>query len=81
MERAIMRKRTIFIGAVTFFALGFLTSCDLIEECATCELVTEHADGTITKGTPRPECGEDLKEKEDQSPVTVGGVTTWWECN
>ena len=75
-----MRKRTILIGAVTLFALGFLTSCDLIEECANCELVTEAADGTITKGTPLPLCGDQLKEREDQSPVTVGGVTTYWNC-
>ena len=75
-----MRKRIIHVGAVALFALGLLTSCDLIEECGTCELVTEAADGTITKGTPLPFCGDQLKEKEDQSPVTVGGVTTYWNC-
>ena len=74
-----MRKRPILIGAVTLFALGFLTSCDLIEECGNCELVTE-SNGSVTRGTPLPSCGEQLKEKEDQSPVTVGGVTTHWEC-
>jgi hypothetical protein len=74
-----MRKRIIHIGAVALFALGLLTSCDLIEECGNCELVTE-SNGSVTKGTPLPSCGELLKEKEDQSPVTVGGVTTYWNC-
>ena len=74
-----MRKRIIHIGAVALFALGLLTSCDLIEECGNCELVTE-SNGSVTRGTPLPSCGEQLKEKEDSSPVTVGGVTTHWEC-
>ena len=78
--KAIMRKKIILIGAVTLFTLGFLNSCDLIEECGTCELVTEAADGSITKTAPLPFCGDQLKEKEDQLPVEIGGVTTWWEC-
>jgi hypothetical protein len=75
-----MKKRNILIGTVVLFALGFLHACDLIEECGTCQLVTEQADGTKTTGTPLPFCGDDLKDKETQSPVTVGGVTTYWEC-
>lgn len=75
-----MRKRIIHVGAVALFALGLLTSCDLIEECGTCELVTEAADGTITKTTPLPVCGDQLKEKEDSLPVEIGGSTTYWEC-
>ena len=63
-----------------FVALGALPACNLIEECGTCELVTEHADNTVTYGTPLPFCGDDLKEKEDASPVTINGVTTYWNC-
>ncbi len=75
-----MRKRIIHIGAVALFALGLLTSCDLIEECGTCEVVTE-VNGSVTDtGPPLPYCGDDLKDKEDQSPVTLNGVTTYWEC-
>ena len=76
-----MRKRIIHVGAVALFALGLLTSCDLIEECGTCELVTEAADGTITKTTPLPVCGDDLKEKEDTPPTTIGTNTTYWVCD
>lgn len=74
-----MRRRIIHIGAVGLFALGLLTSCDLIEECGTCKLITE-SNGSVTEGIELYSCGDDLKEKEDQSPVTEGGVTTYWEC-
>ena len=74
-----MRKRIMHLGAVALFALGLLTSCDLIEECGTCQLITE-SNGSVTKGTELYYCGDQLKEKEDQSPVTVGGQTTYWNC-
>ena len=76
-----MRKRKLLVGAVILFALGFMPACDLIEECGTCELLTEQADGTIKPDSPLPFCGDDLKDRENSSPVTVGGVTTWWECD
>jgi len=76
-----MKKRNNWIAAVLLVALGAIPSCNLIEECGTCELVTEYTDGTPTSyGTPLPFCGDDLKEKEDASPVTIGGVTTYWNC-
>ncbi len=62
------------------FTLGLLPACDFIEECGTCELVTEDANGDVTYGTPLPFCGDQLQEKKDQSPVTVGGITTYWNC-
>jgi hypothetical protein len=75
-----MRNRKLLVGAMIVFALGFLHACDLIEECGTCELITEYADGTRDTGTPLPFCGDDLKDRENSSPVTVGGVTTYWNC-
>jgi len=76
-----MRKRTIGIGAAILFALGLFQACDLIEECGNCKLATEQPDGTTTYGTPLPFCGEDLKDKENSSPVSVGGTTTYWVCD
>lgn len=61
-------------------AIGVLPACDLVEECGTCELVTEDAVGNKTYGTPLPFCGDDLAEKEDASPVTINEVTTYWNC-
>ncbi len=75
-----MKKRNILIAAVLVMAMGVLPACDVIEECGTCELITEDADGNKAYGTPLPFCGDDLKDKEDASPVTINGVTTYWNC-
>jgi hypothetical protein len=75
-----MKRRYLHIAVVAIFIAGLLPSCDLLEECGTCELVTEYADGTVERGTPLPFCGDALKEKRDSSPVEVAGVTTYWYC-
>lgn len=76
-----MRKRNIVFAAMVFVVLCFLPACNLVEECGTCELVTEYSDGTPTEyGTPLPFCGEDLKDKENAPPVTIGVQTTYWNC-
>ncbi len=75
-----MKKRNILIAAALVMAMGILPACDVIEECGTCELVTEDAGGNKTYGTPLPFCGDDLKEKEDALPVTINDVTTYWNC-
>jgi hypothetical protein len=75
-----MKKRNIVIAAVLMMSMTIIPACDLVEECGTCELVTEDADGNRTYGTPLPFCGDDLKDKEDASPVTINGITTFWNC-
>jgi len=75
-----MKKRNILISAVIVMAMTIIPACDLVEECGTCELVTEDADGNKSYGTPLPFCGDDLKDKEDASPVTINEVTTYWNC-
>ncbi len=76
-----MKKRNILIAAVLVMAMVVLPACDLVEECGTCELVTEYSDATPTNyGPPLPFCGDDLKDKEDALPVTLTGVTTYWNC-
>ena len=75
-----MKKRNVFISAALVTALMLIPACDIVEECGTCELVTEDADGNKTYGTPLPFCGDDLKEKDEASPVTINGVTTYWNC-
>ena len=68
------------IATALVVTMGVFPACDVIEECGTCELVTEDADGNKTFGTPLPFCGDDLKDKEDKPPVTINGVTTYWIC-
>ena len=75
-----MKKRNLLISALFIFALGLLPACDFLEECGTCKLITEDGDGNITEGTPLPLCGDALTERQDQLPVTVGNITTYWEC-
>ena len=77
-----MKKRNILIAAVVIIAMGVLPACDLVEECGECQFVTEYSDATPTAyGTPLPFCGDDLKDKEDALPVTIGVQTTYWECD
>lgn len=75
-----MKKRNLLIAAVVVLAMGLLPACDIIEECGTCELVTEDADGNKTFGTPLPFCGDNFTEKDNEAPVTIGGITTYWNC-
>jgi hypothetical protein len=74
-----MKKKNIITASLVLMLAALLPACDLIEECGTCKLITIDASGT-TEGTPLPFCGDQLKEKQNSSPVTVGGVTTYWEC-
>ena len=76
-----MRKRNLLIVVMVVFALGLLPACEILEDCGSCTLITEDADGNVTEGTPLPFCGDAYKEKQDEPPVTVGGITTYWDCN
>jgi len=75
-----MKKRNILISALFVCVIGLLPACDLLEECGTCELVTIQADGTETRSTPLPFCGDQLDDKKNSSPVTIDNVTTYWDC-
>ncbi|MDX2430580.1 MAG: hypothetical protein QNK35_06590, partial [Bacteroides sp.] len=56
------------------------SSCELLDECGTCEMVTIDANDNETRSTPLPFCGEELQNKKDSPSETIGGVTTYWEC-
>jgi hypothetical protein len=75
-----MKKKSILIAGLFLLAMTMVPSCDLIEECGTCVLVTDD-NGQVSEGAALPFCGDDLKERRNSSPVTVGGVTTYWECD
>jgi len=75
-----MKKRiTRSLAALVVLAAFTLPACEFLEDCGTCELVTD--DGTeVTYGTPLIFCGESYQEKLNSEPTTIGGVTTWWNC-
>ena len=76
-----MKRKNILIAAMLITAMAVLPACDLIEECGRCKFVTEYSDGTPTEyGTELASCGDDLKDKEDASSVTINGTTTYWNC-
>jgi hypothetical protein len=74
-------KKRVLLAVLIFAGLSGLTaSCEILDECGTCEQVIIDANDNETRTTPLPYCGEDLKSKKDSSPETVGGITTYWEC-
>ncbi len=76
MKRKILRS---FVGLVVLAAFT-LPSCEFLEDCATCESVTDDGSGNYTYGTPLIFCGETLEEKRNEV-VEVGSTTTYWSCN
>ncbi len=75
-----MKRIRLTAAAVVVVSIGLLQGCDIFEECGTCEQVTIDADGNETRTKSFPYCGEDLQSKKDSSPITGGGITTFWEC-
>ncbi len=76
-----MKKKSIIIAGLIVLVMALLTACDLIEECGTCSLITEENGQVVDEGASLPFCGDELKERQNSSPVTVAGVTTYWVCN
>ena len=76
-----MRTQKIVVATVVVLAMCFLPSCDVVEECGSCELVTEDKDGVKTYGTPLLLCGDELKEK-DNAPLEnlPDGGFSYWNC-
>ena len=44
-----MKRRNVLIAAVVIIAMGVIPACDIVEECGTCEFVTEYSDSTPTE--------------------------------
>ncbi|MCF8345894.1 MAG: hypothetical protein K9G38_01675 [Bacteroidales bacterium] len=76
-----MKKRmTRTLAGLIVLAAFTLPACEFLEDCGQCEFVED--DGTdITVLTPALiYCGESYQEKLNSEPVTVAGVTTYWDC-
>jgi len=76
-----MNIRKIVAASVLVISLCLLPSCNIVEECGECELITEAPDGTRTYGTPLLLCGDELKAKENE-PIEnhSNGDQSWWNC-
>ena len=76
-----MRALKIVVAIVMVMAMCILPSCDIIEECGSCELVTEDPQGNKTYGTPLLLCGDELKDKENEPLETLpNGDVSYWNC-
>ena len=76
-----MKRKNIIMVSIVVAAMGLIPACNLVDECGTCEYVTEYSDGRDTEyGTPLPFCGDDLKDKENAPPVVIGPATSYWNC-
>ena len=75
-----MKKRVI-LSALIFAGLTCLTvSCEILDDCGKCELVTIDANNNETRSTPLPYCGEELENRQDSARETIGDVITYWDC-
>lgn len=78
MKKILLRFSLIII----VFAAFTLPSCEFLDECGTCVQYTVDEDGNIVnQSAALPFCGDDLTERQNSSSTTIGGLTSYWECN
>ncbi len=69
-------KKLAFLLVLALFAL---VSCQ--KDCKDCKSVTTDQNGNIIQeGTAKEYCDEELEQKEQEEPSTVGDQTTKWVC-
>ena len=74
-------KRDLRRLLILIFLISLIPSCNLLEDCKTCKEVRDDGVNPPTKGVGIPSCGDKLEERESADAVTIGGVTTYWECS
>ena len=75
-----MKKGKLLFASGCCLLLVFLPACDFFDNCGKCEFVTVDENGNESYGPLLPYCDEDLQERQNSSPETVGGITTYWNC-
>jgi len=74
--KSLVMKNLIIL--LTFFIFA-LISCQ--KDCKDCKSVTTDQNGNvIQEGTAKEYCDQDLEQKENEPPVTIGDQTTKWVC-
>jgi hypothetical protein len=73
-----MRKLIRRIGILLFLA-ALVPSCELLEDCKSCTLVTVPSGGDPYYGSTATYCGTQLIEKEAED-VTIAGTRTYYDC-
>jgi len=65
--------------AFLFILAAIGPSCELLEDCKSCTLVTEVSGSAPYYGSSATYCGTQLAEKEAEY-VSIGGTTTYYDC-
>lgn len=74
-------KRKVLLGVVFIFAAWAASSCDSLGKCQTCKYVSYENGQVITPNASESQyCGTDLIARQAKDDVTVGSVTTKFEC-
>ncbi|MFC2080595.1 hypothetical protein ACFLR8_00110 [Bacteroidota bacterium] len=75
-----MKKSILKALALTFMMCIAVSSCELLEDCKTCELVTTTSGVETARGPGVLYCGDNLADKESYSQ-TIGSSYTYYDCN
>lgn len=73
-----MKKSILKALALTFLMTLAFSSCELLEDCKTCEMVSV-TNGVETRGPGILYCGDNLADKENYYE-TIGPTTTYYDC-
>ena len=75
-----MKKSIAKALALTFLMALSFSSCELLEDCETCELVTLTNGSETARGPGVLYCGDNLADKKSYSQ-TIGNIYTYYDCN
>jgi hypothetical protein len=75
-----MKKKILYAAAFLFIAWA-AQSCEALEKCKFCKMVTtDNKTGDVTYDPEAEYCGAALIAIEAKGATTVGDITTTWEC-
>ena len=76
-----MKKNIAKALAISMVFAFSVSSCELLGDCKTCSKVTTVSGVETNRTVGILYCSDELADKENESPVTVGSTTTYWDCN
>jgi hypothetical protein len=75
-------KKLVFILLFVASGVFLISSCTEEETCKQCKIVkTNNTTGAVTEDPAEEKCGDDLKNTENEAPVTIDQETSKWVCN
>ena len=75
-----MKRKVLYAASFVFIAWA-ATSCEALNDCKVCRLVTtDTSTGQVNEGYETEYCGAQLLAIEAQKPVVVGSQSTVYEC-